>query len=101
MLQSPALKTTIAYRIKVSVSNVQSITDHLVGLRIVGIDLLQHPAAKTNEGDLSSGVKRGMERRHSDQIGISTGLEFGCSDLSRPGLGVYGNTMCLLGTISV
>lgn len=47
----------MAYRIEMSVSHVQGVTDHLVRSRIVGFDSFEHPAAEPHERDLGPGVE--------------------------------------------
>lgn len=47
----------MTYRIEMSVSHVQGVTDHLVRGRIVGFDSFEHPAAKPYERDLGPGIE--------------------------------------------
>lgn len=45
------------YRIEMSVSHIQGVTDHLIRGGIVGLDSFEHPAAEPNQRDLGPGIE--------------------------------------------
>lgn len=65
----------MAYRIEMSVSHVQGVTDHLVRSRIVGFDSFEHPAAEPHERDLGSSVKGRRLGGHTAVV-VEVGMQF-------------------------